>query len=296
MRGEPATAERSGQGRPLEPDPANTGVGTQAMHDTDKTTHANSVANAAPGIIVQGLGANLADNRPLFEGLTLEIVSGQTTCVLGPSGVGKSLLARILLGLVTPGGETLKHLVGDISTTDGHPLANRVAYMAQQDLLLPWLSVRDNVVLGYILRGNKTPEQSDKACRLLAAVGLSDVADHFPNSLSGGMRQRVALARVLAENRPIVILDEPFSQLDAITRLKLQTLAATLLSGRTVFLITHDPLEALRLGHRIVILGGRPAGVVSVRDIAGKTPRDPAAHGILEEQAAMLSALGRGVS
>jgi putative hydroxymethylpyrimidine transport system ATP-binding protein len=145
--------------------------------------------------------------------------------------------------------------------------------MAQQDLLLPWLTVLDNVTLGSRLRGEKP--DFGRAHRLLAQVGLAGWANVRPAALSGGMSQRVALARTLMEDRPIVLMDEPFSAVDALTRLRLQTLAATLLGHRTVLLVTHDPIEALRLGHHVLIMSGRPASLQALPDLPGDPPRDP---------------------
>lgn len=203
----------------------------------------------------------------LFDGLNLELAGGSFTGLLGPSGIGKSSLLRLLAGLTPPG------VSGDLYGGDGLPLTGRVAYMAQQDLLLPWLNVLENVTLGSRLRG-ELPDQQ-RAWQLLARVGLADCALARPDTLSGGMRQRAALARTLMENRPVVLMDEPFSGLDALTRLRLQALAAELLAERTVLLITHDPLEALRLGEHILVMNGRPATLHALPDLPGNPPRDP---------------------
>lgn len=248
--------------------------------------------SGAPGIELKGIGLVLRGGRQLYDGFDLDIVSGRTTCLLGPSGIGKSMLLKLIAGLAGPDAidDNGKH--GAIRASDGAPLAPRMAYMAQQDLLLPWLDAARNVMLGHRLRGSQTADAEDKAAALLDAVGLGADAARYPVELSGGMRQRVALARTLAEDRPVVLMDEPFSQLDAITRLKLQTLAARLLAGRTVLMVTHDPLEALRLANRIVVLGGAPAGIVAVHNIEGEPPRDPATTEMLRRHADLLGALG----
>ena len=216
-------------------------------------------------------GARLAyRDLVLFDGLDLALASGRTTCLLGPSGVGKSSLLRLVAGLE-------EAAAGRVADDDGRPLTGRVAYMAQRDLLLPWASVLDNVLIGLRLRGTGTgPAAMDRARELLAMVGLEGNEHDLPASLSGGMRQRVALARTLMEDRSVVLMDEPFSALDAITRYQLQAFAAGMRAGRTVLLVTHDPLEALRLGHRIHVLAGRPARLDAPIEPAGDPPRDPA--------------------
>ncbi|MGH6953967.1 MAG: ABC transporter ATP-binding protein [Alphaproteobacteria bacterium] len=232
---------------------------------------------------------------PLFEDLELTLRGGAWTCLLGPSGVGKTSLLRVFAGLAPRPGTTAGD--GRITCSDGLPLGRRAAYMAQQDLLLPWLSALDNVTLGARLRGERLSEAAGRARRLLADVGLAGKERALPAALSGGQRQRVALARTLMEARPVVLMDEPFSALDAITRHRLQSLAARLLAGRTVLLVTHDPLEALRLGHRIHVMAGRPARLDRALEPSGATPRDPrevsvgALHAELMERLAAADAM-----
>lgn len=223
----------------------------------------------------------------LFDGLDLTLEGGLWTCLLGPSGVGKSTLLRLILGL-----EPLED-GGAVVCSDGSPLAGRAAFMAQRDLLLPWLSVLENVDLGRRLRAEDRPQNDagGRARTLLDAVGLAPNGDDAPATLSGGMRQRAALARTLMEDRPVVLMDEPFSALDAITRVRQQDLAAELLAGRTVFLVTHDPLEALRLGHRIHVMAGRPAQLGDALVPAGEPPRAVDDAVLLEMQGDLLHRL-----
>ncbi len=238
---------------------------------------------SAPGVCVRG--AHLAfDQVQLFDRLDLDVAGGEITCLLGPSGVGKTSLLRLIAELTDAAD-------GRVTDRQGQPLAGRIAYMAQQDLLLPWLSARANVLLGPRLRGERTTRAMQaQADELLHRVGLADAVDARPGALSGGMRQRVALARTLMEDRPIVLMDEPFAGLDAITRYELQALAAELLARRTVLLVTHDPLEALRLGHRIRVLAGRPARLDdSVAAPPGAPPRP--ADRVADRQGALLDRL-----
>ncbi len=235
-------------------------------------------ASTSPGIRLTGADFAFGD-RAVFANLALLLRGGAWTCVLGPSGVGKTTLLRLIAGIELPSSGTR------LAATDGRPLTGRIAYMAQQDLLLPWLTVLQNVCLGARLR-HRAPDHG-QARRLLDRVGLGGRSEALPARLSGGERQRVALARTLMEDRPFVLMDEPFSALDAITRARLQDMAAELLGGRTVLLITHDPFEALRLGDDIFVMAGRPARLEAAPALPGDAPRranDPSAaalHGQL---------------
>ncbi len=233
--------------------------------------------------------------RVVFDALDLDLPAGRITCVLGPSGVGKTSLLRLIAGLAPGTSQGRESTAVDES---GRPVAGRIAYLAQQDLLMPWLSALGNVTLGYRLRGEIVAGATESRAReLLAQVGLAARAEDRPARLSGGERQRVALARTLMEDRPIVLMDEPFSALDAITRFELQALAAELLAGRTVLLVTHDPLEALRLGHRVQVMAqeraGSPARLGTALEPAGAPPRDPADPALLAQQAELLKRLSR---
>lgn len=211
-------------------------------------------------------GTHSIDGVRLFGPISMCLPGGKWTCLLGPSGVGKTTLLRLFLGLSTGG-----KFDGTIRADDGLPLADRVSYMAQSDLLLPWLTVFENVVLGSRLR-NISPDM-DRANVLLQRVGLSEHQAKKPAALSGGMRQRVALARTLMEDRPIVLLDEPFSALDASMRADMQELACETLRGKTVMLVTHDPAEASRLAHQIILMSAdaaakwQPPQTAPIRDI-----------------------------
>ena len=206
--------------------------------------------------------------RAVFGGLSLRLAGGRWHAVLGRSGVGKSTLLRAIAGLRAPD-------AGRIEADDGAPLAPRLAYLAQDDGLLPWLSVRENVLLGPRLRGRRDAADEARARDLLGRVGLGGCGEARPGALSGGMRQRVALARTLLEGRPVVLMDEPFSRLDALTRAELQDLARELLAGCTVVLVTHDPLEAMRLADTVTVLHGGAPSRLSTLTLDGSPPRDP---------------------
>ena len=237
------------------------------------------------------------DEIYLFKDLSIDLPPGLCSVLLGPSGVGKSSLLRIMAGIQpfeTNGSITLKS-VGDANAQNAsieknNPF-NHIAYMAQQDLLLPWLSTIENVMLGARLRRER-PDIC-KANELLRLVGLVNSANTLPAKLSGGMRQRVALARTLMENRPIILMDEPFSALDAITRLHLQELAIQLLRDHTILMVTHDPLEALRIGHRILIMSGQPATLIETECPTEDIPRDPSDPSLLTHNANLIQLLAK---
>jgi putative hydroxymethylpyrimidine transport system ATP-binding protein len=204
-------------------------------------------------------------NRLIFSDLNLSLPANQWTCILGPSGVGKTSLLRLIAHLPVDG-ETEASC--DISPHD-------IAYMAQTDLLLPWLDVSDNMLIGFKLRGKKISlTQKTEAVNLLEKMGLSALIHKKPAQLSGGERQRVALARTLFEHKKLILMDEPFSSLDAMTKWKLQALSAAYLNDKTVLLVTHDPLEALRLGHQIYVLAGSPASLGNPINLNSSIPRD----------------------
>ncbi|MFA0378948.1 ABC transporter ATP-binding protein [Vibrio sp. 10N.222.54.A3] len=206
-----------------------------------------------------------------LSGLSLSLSAGKWTVLLGRSGCGKTTVLRYLAGLL----DDKVEWQGTLATSDELPLTDRIAYMAQQDLLLPWLSVIDNVCLSHRFQNSASDKalQTNQALELLAAVGLADYANAMPDQLSGGMRQRVALARTLMQDKPVVLMDEPFSALDAVTRHKLQSLACELLRDKTVVLITHDPQEAVRLADNLYVLQGTPANAQSLSVPLTSTPR-----------------------
>ncbi len=234
----------------------------------------------APDLTISGTAT--IDGAPLFRPLTLTLASGQWTCLLGGSGVGKTTVLRLIAGL-----ETGADFEGKITASDGQSVPDRVAYMAQDDLLLPWASVLQNVSLGGRLRGETV--DVDRRDRLIERMRLQDHKAKKPSELSGGQRQRVALARTLMEDRPIVLLDEPFSALDAKTRADMQDLATEALQGRTVLLVTHDPGEAARLGQSIMVMTAQ--GLTPCDPPSAPAPRHVDDLETLETQGALLRLL-----
>ncbi len=210
----------------------------------------------------------------LFHQLNFELLPNQCSVILGKSGSGKTTFLKIIAGLIQPS-------AGAIYTSDNLPLKGRIAYMSQQDGLLPWLNVLDNCLIGAKLRADLQPQQKEQAKHLLNRVGLANAWHKKPAELSGGMRQRVALVRILLEDATVVLLDEPFSATDAITRMELQNLVAELLHDKTILLITHDPLEAARLGHSIYLMKDSPVKIQLIFKLSERIPRPYAGEQVL---------------
>lgn len=219
-------------------------------------------ASLPPAIHIENLTLTYA-GKTVFSNLNTTFPAGKFSVLLGTSGVGKSSLLKIIAGL-----QAIHQ--GTVTPNDHLPLSHRISYMGQQDCLLPWAKIRENVMIGSRLRG-ETPDK-DRAMHILQQVGLTEYYQALPKQLSGGMRQRVALARTLYENRPVILMDEPFSALDSLTRNRMQDYTAELLQGKTIILITHDPFEACRLGEHIQILSGNPATLLSFPAVTGKIP------------------------
>lgn len=232
-------------------------------------------APVAPGTVSLS-GQVRLDGRALFAPVRLVLPAGKWTALLGDSGVGKSTLLRLLAGLPIGG-----QFTGRIDNPQP------AALMAQDPGLLPWLDVRQNAALGSRLRGTRA--DAARLDDILARTGLHDHAAKRPAQLSGGQRQRVALARTLMEDRPLVLLDEPFSALDMRLRRTMQDLAAELLRGRTVLMVTHDPAEAARLSDRIAVL--TPTGLTLAEAPDSPAPRLPDAPQVLACQGALMARL-----
>lgn len=235
----------------------------------------------APTIYIQNLTL-IYQNKPIFSELNTCFPGGKFSILLGASGVGKSSLLKMLAGL-------LPITQGKIISDHPQILTHQISYMAQQDLLMPWATILNNVMLGSKLRKEKADK--NRAQDILKQVGLSEVYNQYPAQLSGGMRQRAALARTLYEDRPIILMDEPFSALDSVTRAKMQDYTAKLLKGKTVILITHDPFEACRLGEHIQVLAGNPVQIYDIPSIQGTIPRHPEDLHVQQAQADLLTLL-----
>lgn len=194
-----------------------------------------------------------------LENINLNISKGEFICVLGPSGCGKSTLLKILAGFLKPTSGEARMDDEIIKGADWHR-----GVVFQNPTLYPWLNIRDNVSFGLKMRKFPKDEIKTLTDKYLDEVGLTEFDKHKPYELSGGMKQRASLARVLVNNPRMILMDEPFGALDALTRQNMQTLIRTLWwkTQNTVFLITHDVDEALALGTRIIVMSSRPGKIV----------------------------------
>jgi NitT/TauT family transport system ATP-binding protein len=197
-----------------------------------------------------------------LDGITLEVAAGELLCLVGASGCGKSTLLNLIAGLDEPSGGSID-------------VRGRVALMFQEAALFPWLTVRRNIELALRLRGVSRRDRSREADQLLRTVHLDGFGDKRPHELSGGMRQRVAIARAFAQEADILLMDEPFGALDAMTRDLLHAELERLWADRnlSVVFVTHNVREAARLADRVVLLSSRPGRVVHEFTVDIERPR-----------------------
>src|SRR3954471_10816659 len=205
---------------------------------------------------------------------SLDIRRGELFCLIGPSGCGKSTLLNVIGGLLTPSAG--KVMVGNTEVRG--PLPQEVAYVFQENALFPWSTVIENVNLGMMFQGVPRGEREPRARKSLEAVGLTDFADHYPGQLSGGMRQRAALARALSLETDVLLMDEPFGALDEQTRMVLGEDLSVLLSraNKTIVFVTHSLGEAVFLADRVAVFSARPGTTKELTDIGEPHPRSPA--------------------
>jgi NitT/TauT family transport system ATP-binding protein len=249
----------------------------------DATTELTVTIQATTKDTAAGLPVRLRDVTVRFSsasgpvealrGLTLDIPAGSLTVVIGPNGSGKSTLLRLIAGLLQPAEGQVR--IGDGADAEPGAGDGRVGLAFQQPRLLPWLTILDNVALPLTLADPQVAEARVRARGALERVGLADAANLRPSQLSGGMAQRAGLARALITDPPILLLDEPFSALDALTREgfdgELQRLWVD--RPRTIVLVTHSVSEAVRMADRIVVMTGRPGSVARIIPVDLPRPR-----------------------
>ncbi len=259
---------------------------------------AASTAHAVDALPVRlrGVGRTFtsarAATRVVLSDIDLDVAAGEILAIIGPSGCGKSTLLRAVGGLDTPSAGTIS--IGD---TPVSPVDQRVAVAFQEPRLLPWRSIERNVQLG-LPRGTGRRQGADRVEELLELVGLSASRGLRPREVSGGMAQRASLARALSRSPGVLVLDEPFGALDALTRLRMQDLLLDVHATEpaTVLLVTHDVDEALYLADRVVLLGSVPgvegAGIRRVLTVPGSRPRDRGDATLAGLRSELLDGLG----
>jgi NitT/TauT family transport system ATP-binding protein len=210
---------------------------------------------------------------PALLDASLDVARGELLCLIGPSGCGKSTLLNIVGGLLVPNGGTVE--VGGAVIRG--PLPKEIAFVFQENALFPWSTVLDNVKLGMLFQGVPKAEHEERARASLEAVGLAGFANHYPGQLSGGMRQRAALARALSLDTGILLMDEPFGALDEQTRMVLGEDLSVLLArtGKTIVFVTHSLGEAVFLADRVAVFSARPGTIKKVIDVDEPHPRKP---------------------
>jgi ABC-type nitrate/sulfonate/bicarbonate transport system ATPase subunit len=229
--------------------------------------------SSTPKLRVDQVSMSFKTPSGVFQALApiaLAIPQGRFVSLIGPSGCGKSTIFNIIAGLLEPtGGRVL------IDGVDATGTIGRVGYMLQKDLLLSWRTVLDNVILGMEIQGVPLRVARERALPLLRRYGLSGFEHLYPNSLSGGMRQRAALLRTLLFDTDVILLDEPFGALDAQTKLQMQEWLLHLWSdfGKTVVFVTHDVDEAIYLSDEVHVMGTRPGCIIETIPVALPRPR-----------------------
>jgi NitT/TauT family transport system ATP-binding protein len=204
---------------------------------------------------------------------SLDIARGELLCLIGPSGCGKSTLLNVIGGLLIPTTGTVH-----VGATPVHgPLPRDIAFVFQENALFPWSTVIENVMLGMMFQGVPRAEREERAHKSLQAVGLAEFASHYPAQLSGGMRQRAALARALSLQTPVLLMDEPFGALDEQTRMILGEDLSVLLARteKTIVFVTHSLGEAVFLADRVAVFSARPGTIKEVISVDEPHPRKP---------------------
>ena len=221
-------------------------------------------------------------SKTLFKDLYFNILENTSSALLGTSGVGKSTLLRCIADLENE------------NITEGKIVLQKdtnIAWLSQENSLYPWLSILDNVQLYHHLNGTKTKQTLQKAKELLSQVSMSEHISKKTYELSGGQKQRVAIARTLMQDANLILMDEPFSALDAITKMQLQDLTCELLKDKTIVLVTHDPQEAIKLTNHIYILKNQSVNIEEVAFLEGSLPHKLSNEKLWDLQETLLSKL-----
>jgi NitT/TauT family transport system ATP-binding protein len=226
----------------------------------------------APAIELRGVSMAYVPGTPVLTGLDLDVEEGEFVSIVGPSGCGKSTVLKLISGLVRPSTGSVRVRGREVN---GTPEA--IGFMFQRDALLPWATLRDNIAVGLECARVPRAERPARLGALLRLLGLEGFGDYYPQALSGGMRQRAALGRLLAYAPQIYLMDEPFGALDAQTKIVMgrELLRIWSEQKRPVVFVTHDIEEAVSLSDRVVVMSGRPGTVRAIHEVALERPRDP---------------------
>ena len=235
----------------------------QARHAANGTSGAASVAP----LVADRIAKTYDDGRqevPVITELSFTLNPGEIVSIVGPSGCGKTTLLNVLSGLIAPSAGEVRWYGERLGGMPAH-----VGYMLQKDLLFPWRTALANVMLGLEIKGVSASEARQRSRAILDQLGLDGFVDNYPTTLSGGMRQRVALARTIVNNPDVLLFDEPFAALDFQTKLLIESDAARLVRDqhRAMLLITHDIEEAVSLSDRVIVLSHRPSKIKAAYEI-----------------------------
>lgn len=261
------------------------------------TAGASAITGTAQPVRLQGVERSFTlsrGRRDVLRAVDVDVAAGEIVAIVGPSGCGKSTLLRLVGGLDAPTGGSIR--IQDTRVAD---VDERTAVAFQEPRLLPWRTIAQNIALG-LPRGTARREGRERVRELIELVGLEKAADQRPREVSGGMAQRASLARALARNPGVLLLDEPFGALDALTRLRMHDLLLKIHAAEptTVLLVTHDVEEALYLADRVLLLrtlgdaDTEAPSIVRAITVPGIRPRDRADRGLADLRAELLEGLG----
>jgi NitT/TauT family transport system ATP-binding protein len=230
------------------------------------------MTQASPTLSIQHVSVAFNDAAPVITDLSLDVAEGEFVAIVGPSGCGKSTLLKVISGLVPSLSGEIK--VAGPAAGGGKP---KIGFMFQRDTLLPWATATSNIAVGCELSGLPKEKHAERIAELISLVRLKGYEHHYPSALSGGMRQRVSLARLLAYDPDIFLMDEPFGALDYQTKILMgrELLRIWEASRRSIIFVTHDIEEAVALADRVIVMGAQPGRIVASHQSLFERPRDP---------------------
>lgn len=242
------------------------------MTEPEAATAGRSQAASMDAVQLTDVSMSYDGEKLILHDVSLNVRQGEFVSILGPSGCGKSTILKLIAGLH-------RQTRGSVHV-DGTPVAGpppSIGFMFQRDALLPWATVADNIAVGLECRGHPKADRSRRVQELISLLGLNTFEAYYPQALSGGMRQRVALGRLLAYAPEIYLMDEPFGALDALTKIQMARELLRIWSEqrRAVVFVTHDIEEAVSLSDRVIVMSGRPGTVKAIHPVELERPRDP---------------------